>query len=103
MMKTSITPADVVAVLNRALAADKDALTHLFTDYTVCNATLASDPTIQCSQNGQQFRVRPLGILNGIFGIFDDGPKKGYGPIYMVVNDDGSIKEFSLIENFKVS
>ncbi len=103
MIKPNITPADVVAVLNRALAEDRDAITHMFNDYTICNAQLAADATIQCSQNGQQFRIRPLGVINGLFGLFDDGPKKGYGPIYMVVNEDGSIKEFNLIDNFKVS
>jgi hypothetical protein len=103
MMKNSIAPADVIAVLNRALVEDRAAISQMFTTYTQCNPTLVNDPTIQCSMLEQQARVRPLGIINGLFGIFDDGPKKGFGAIYMTVNEDGSIKEFSLVDNLKYS
>jgi hypothetical protein len=66
-----------VAVLNRALEADPDAINELFTAdrRPSCNEALANDPTIQVMKdpNYTGWSIGVLGLLNGIFGIREDG------------------------------
>ena len=67
-----------IDVLNRALRADRQALEKIL-DYRVeCNKKLADDPTIQVV-SGEDLEgvkistVGALGLINGIFGIRDNG------------------------------
>lgn len=101
-MKESITPQDVVNLLNEAAAMDPIAVYDMMTNYVDANNELVRHPTIQCGPTS----IGPLGFLNGLFGYFDDGPKKGSGPIMMTRGMDMKtqdyIKEsirFSLVEN----
>jgi hypothetical protein len=81
MIQHSITPQDVVDVLNRAVRADRDAMHNLIEAHVPCNAVLADDPTIQVSGYNEQtgeptpdrFKVGLLGVLNGLFGSDDQG------------------------------
>ena len=75
-----------IAVLNRALEADPDAMRDLVNRRVECNEKLASDESIQVGQYAPgRYRVGLLGIVNGLFGIGEDG----YGHITLVVSDDG--------------
>ena len=72
-MKPLVSPKDAVAVLNRALAADKDAMRRLSDFRVMCNDELADDPTIQVrKEESGNCSVGLIGILNGIFGIQDN-------------------------------
>jgi hypothetical protein len=80
-----------IEVLNRALAADKDALSMLFGFRTPCNETLAFDPTIQVRCNADETHaIGTLGLINGLFGVDD----RNWGHISMVVESDGTIARF---------
>lgn len=85
-IKESITPEDVLEVLNRMNEADPKATKELFIFGRVpCNEALAKDPTIQVKaynlpgegKDAPKFSVGINGLLNGLFGK-DEG---GFGPI----------------------
>ena len=69
----SITVVDAVAILNRALEADPDAISQLVCHHVPCNQALADDPTIQGGYHDDDttrwHEVGMLGILNGLFGV----------------------------------
>jgi len=82
MIKESITVDDVLEVLNRMNEADPEAVKQLFIFGRVpCNEALANDPTIQVKEfkgtQGEKWSVGVTGLLNGLFGIDEDG----WGPI----------------------
>lgn len=60
-----------IEVLNRALAADPEAIASLLACRVPCNNTLAADPTIQV--NGDDMSIGALGLINGLFGVQTDG------------------------------
>ena len=71
-----VTAEHAVAVLNRMLTADPDAVEDLVAYRVPCNATLADDETVQVDcivRRGEPVpgteRVGLLGVLNGIFGL----------------------------------
>ena len=69
-----------IGVLNRALDADASAI-HKLMEYRVfCNRALAEDPTIQVLGDEGEYKVGPLGLINGITGI----RKNGWGYIAAV-------------------
>lgn len=74
---------EAIEVLNRAFAADPDAIRALVSFRVPCNSTLADDPTIQVKtvegepRDGDHCEVGILGILNGIFGT-REGARGGY-------------------------
>ena len=80
MIRNSITVDQVLEVLNRAVAADKDALKQLLQARISCNDKLASDPEIQvgCYHTGKP-TIGVLGLLNGLFG-----EQEGWGAIVAV-------------------
>ena len=84
-----------VRVLNEALEADPGAMLALMNFGVTVNQTLADHPTIQVwskeETDGQGYRLRPLGLINGLFGV--DIYQWGY--IAMFMNEDGTIDKFS--------
>ena len=71
-------PHYVVDLLNEAAKLDPQAIRALVDTRVVCNQALADHPTIQVGpasehDSGGPSVVGLLGILNGIFGTFDDG------------------------------
>ena len=84
-----------VRVLNEALEADPGAMLALMNFGVTVNQTLADHPTIQVwskeETDGQGYRLRPLGLINGLFGV--DIYQWGY--IAMSLNEDGTIDKFS--------
>ena len=68
---------DAIGVLNEALALDPIAINALFCAAAPVNEALADHPTIQVGGlGGTMLVVRPLGLINGIFGC--DGNKIGW-------------------------
>jgi len=88
-MKESITVEDVLDVLNRAVEKDPGAMSALVEQRIPCNRALADDPTIQVAAKDDDFKVGFLGVLNGCFGVDDDG----WGPIMMRL-EDGKVLGF---------
>jgi len=77
----TITPHDVVALLNEAVKLDPVAMHALVEARVPCNKALADHPTIQVSAYDELtgeptpnwFKVGILGILNGLFGTDSAG------------------------------
>ena len=85
--------AKAVDVLNEALAADPQAINALMRLSVQCNATLARHPSVQVGAHQHDFELRPLGLINGLFGV----DEHDWGFIYMhTAHDDGRITHFSL-------
>jgi hypothetical protein len=111
VIKESVTPADIIAYLNTLIETDHGAMLEIINHRVSCNQELAKHPTVQVwSDDNQttednQATVSIVGILNGLFGVFDDGPKKNWGTIAIAgVLDDKkqrfrSLTEFSLVKN----
>lgn len=62
-----------VAVLNRALEADPEAVNSVIQHRVSCNGTLALDESIQVGQRSAEYTLSALGLINGIVGVGDDG------------------------------
>jgi len=64
-----------IDVLNEALEADPEAITNLLNIRIPCNKALADHPTIQSGLelSDGSFRISPLGLINGLFGIDERG------------------------------
>ncbi len=77
---TTATLEHALLILNQAVAADPAAMTALVRARVPCNDRLGQHSTIQC---GKEPTVGLLGILNGIFGIREDG----YGYITAILDD----------------
>jgi hypothetical protein len=71
----------IIDYLNELTKLDKPAMGALISNRVPCNQQFADHPTCQCSSQNDGFYVGLLGILNGLCGIYDDGPLKGAGPI----------------------
>lgn len=89
MIHEAISLDETLAFLNALVKVDADAVTALIDARVPCNDDLSDHPTVQCGEG----KVGMLGIFNGLFGTYDDGPKKMYGPITAVL-DQGKITRF---------
>jgi hypothetical protein len=97
-MKPSITIQETIDFLNSLLEVDREAISLLMAERTPCSLDLTNHPTVQCGD----MTVAPMGIINGMFGVYEDGPKKNWGAICRVVGEDGiTIERFELIPNEK--
>lgn len=85
-----------IEVLNRVHQADPSVLPQLITMRVPCNEALADDPTVQVGRvkdNRLKWEVGFLGIVNGIFGINEQG--SGY--IGAFFDDFGHLKNFGWV------
>ena len=75
MVRQSITVQDACDLLNELLKLDYDCTQGLVSYRQRCNESVASHPTIQVQQlkDDEYPKVGIIGILNGMFGIRDDG------------------------------
>jgi hypothetical protein len=87
-----------IEVLNRIHQADPTVMPALIFQRVPCNETLADDKTVQVglirdpdNPDPRKYEVGILGILNGIFGVDDNG----YGFIYANFDDQGNLVDFS--------
>ena len=81
MLKETVTIDEVLEVLNRIVKTDPQAAHDLVETRVDCNDSLVKDPTIQVAKEeipmlgttGTFYSVGLLGVLNGIFGVHEDG------------------------------
>lgn len=88
-----------VTQLNSMLEADPVAITLMFNHEEYCNEKLAKHPTCQVAdtyafndgtkRSGGDYFVRPLGIINGLFGV----DKESWGWIYMEWDSSNKVIE----------
>ena len=77
-----------IDVLNEALAADPQAVIHLMNlSVKVNTPELRDHPSIQVGGSMDAAWVRPLGLINGILGVNEDG----YGYVAMKCGQDFTI------------
>ena len=94
MIKDDVKLGEVIDFLNSLLNLDKNAVTALFSARTYCNNKIGAHPTVQIQEepfsnilafdendNMLHYTVGILGILNGLFGVFEEGSYTGCGPI----------------------
>ena len=79
-----------IEALNRALKKDPTAIQQLFRTEVPCNDDLAADPDIQVKVEGKKCFLRPLGLINGLFGAAADG----FGKVVAICSDDGVFQKF---------
>jgi hypothetical protein len=83
-----------VNVLNEALESDPIAMNQLINLRVMCNENLARHPSIQVGKDNRYqhvWWVGLFGIINGIFGVDDEG----WGFIEAEINDaDGMVVRF---------
>ena len=85
--------------LNEIAQADPEAMGKLIATRVPCNEALADHPTVQVrALKGEPPAVGVLGLLNGLVGIIEDGPRKGYGLITAIVENDGTCRGFRRTE-----
>lgn len=77
----------IIDYMNGLLERDRVAVGAMVDNHIPCNAVLADHPTCQVRSRHGGFHVGLLGILNGLCGIIEDGPKKGFGLIAAVYGD----------------
>lgn len=98
MIKDSVTPEDVVKVLNFALEIDSNAINQLVSMRVICNEKMAKTPDIQIGVRPEGgYRVGILGILNGVFGKDD---RTGFGCICAKINSEtGLVEKFDVLND----
>jgi hypothetical protein len=100
MINQNLNPGQVVDFLNQVLVLDRAGISELFSKRVECSEQLAAHPTVQVSSKDGKDTVGMLGLINGMFGVFDDGTKKNWGPIYCEVDEDTNlISSFGLVVN----
>jgi hypothetical protein len=95
-----------IEVLNRFLKTDPVACKAFIEHETHCNHALADDPDIIVGKatgpgiqgEAKVHRIRALGVINGILGAIPDGPYKDWGPIAVVMEQDGTYTKFGRTE-----
>lgn len=105
MLRDSITMEEVVAFLNNLLQIDCIAMSELVGTRVRCNPNMADHPSVQVMarndpETGEvgDFRVGIFGILNGMFGIQEDG----MGPmLYLIEDNTNKVIKFMTQEQYK--
>jgi len=90
---------DLVAFLDSLAKIDPVAMGNLIAARVECNDALYGHSTVQTGSNKGIRSVGMLGILNGYAGVFDDGPRKGWGAIMATIDVDGRCTAFHLTPN----
>jgi len=100
-VKNSITLDEFIKELTAIAEVDPVAMGKLAAHRVPCNKKLADHPSVQVHSDGVNVHlVGMVGIINGIFGMYDDGPKKDWGAVAAVIElEDRSCARFSKIEN----
>jgi len=92
MIKERISIQDVCNLLNEMLDLDYEATSNLIACRVECNEKIEKHPTIQVQKLDQNApsKVGIIGVLNGMFGIREDG----MGAIALEIDDDKRIIGF---------
>lgn len=83
-LRNEVTIDQAIKLLNEALSADPKAISELISFRVACSKTLDSHPSIQCGFRNNTTTIGLLGILNGLFGTYEEG----CGPISAIVESD---------------
>jgi hypothetical protein len=97
MLKQSITIDQVIEFLNELVQQDEKVCRAMYQMRIPCNRTLVDNSPIQC-RNEEFPTTSMLGILNGMFGQIESGPRKGWGPICVIPDEDNHIKGFNRVK-----
>jgi hypothetical protein len=97
----------VVDYLNELTTLDKPCIGALIANHIPCNQALADHPTCQVSAQHGGCHVGLLGLLNGLCGSYDDGPKRGWGAITAVFEEAPKgqytcLKGFDIVSNEEI-
>jgi hypothetical protein len=92
----------IVGFLNDVAKTDPEALASMLHSRFACNKALAEHPTIQVGGMADSYDVGVLGLLNGLCGVFDDGPRQGWGAIAGIFDYDESGKTIPKLLGFKI-
>jgi hypothetical protein len=95
LIKRSVTLEEVLAFLNELTVIDPHAMYALISARVPCNQVLGDHPTVQASGRDGKCEVGFLGVLNGLFGTYEEDPLKGWGAIMWDGRDDG-LPQFGL-------
>lgn len=88
------TAAQVVEYLNELLKLDQTAMQNLLSNRVMCGRAIGEHPTVQVRQLSEAnvvYDVGPLGVINGMFGVYDDGIHKGWGPIVAIYDENSKL------------
>jgi hypothetical protein len=84
MIKETVSITDACALLNELLKLDPDCVYALVMNRIPCNEALLNHPTVMVQQYKSSSAVGLLGILNGLFGVREDG----FGAICVEMDDE---------------
>ncbi len=93
--------------LNEIAKVDPTAMAALIKTRVPCNEAMRNHPTVQVARqvgtSDDAFEIGFLGMLNGIIGVIENGPRKGWGHIVVVMDHDGTFLRFERMENIKTA
>jgi hypothetical protein len=90
---------ELIAYLNNLLQVDPSLIHQLVITRFACNTKMTEHPTVQVYPMEGEWAVGLLGILNGYCGVYDDGPRQGYGPISVLMSTEGGVVGFTRTPN----
>jgi len=89
---------ELIARLNRLIdsfSSDvRKVIADVFGHRCLVPQAMLHHPTIQVRESGVGTTVSALGVLNGIVGVIREGPKKDWGFITAVYDDDNTLVRF---------
>lgn len=89
-MKNTVSVDETIALLNEVFGLDPVAAHAFIETRTPCGKDVADHPTIQVGTRDGIPHFGPLGFLNGLFGVDENG----YGPIASFYDDQGNLTGF---------
>lgn len=90
----------IVSLMNDLFALDREAVNDLVGHRVMCNEALANHPTVQVQTQDGYHEIGLLGILNGLCGVYEEGPKAQWGCISAEFDDQtGRLIGFGILEN----
>jgi hypothetical protein len=92
---------DLIAFLNQLFDLDPDFMNRPISARVHCNEKIGHHPSVQVGFDDGKFHAGLLGVLNGYCGSFEDGPRKGWGPITALLNDDKKLTGFVRTEHVR--
>jgi hypothetical protein len=91
---------EFIKYLNDLLEVDRYAIAELLCMDVPCNLAMAEHPTVQVRGFGSMTYIAPdtyrlgiLGLLNGYFGVIENGPNVMHGPI-QAIYEHGQLVRF---------
>ncbi len=97
MLKETISIDQTIEVLNEIIRLDPEAISKLVSVRVKCNTEIANHPTVQVAKIDNDFTVGLLGVINGLFGIDNDG----WGAIAAELDDNELITKFVRTDTVK--